>query len=95
MSTSARTEQQLREALADFANAVPATPADYRHARGVWARRQRRRRLILAILIAVVFAIADIVGLWALNQAQNSPHIIFDDPAPVQQQDPAGPVGQP
>jgi hypothetical protein len=74
-----RTEQELREALAALAGGVQAAPDAYRTARGDWLRRERRRRLVLAVLIAVVFALATLIGLWVLNQAPSDPSVIFSD----------------
>ncbi|MFD5856496.1 hypothetical protein [Streptomyces chartreusis] len=73
-----RTERELREALAALAGGVPeATPDTYRTARGEWLRRERRRRLVLAVLITVVFALATLIGLWVLNHAPAEPGVIF------------------
>ncbi|WP_367324128.1 hypothetical protein [Streptomyces sp. HUAS ZL42] len=72
-----RTERELREALAALAGGVQAAPDAYRTARGEWLRRERRRRLVLAVLIAVVFALATLIGLWVLNQAPADPGVIF------------------
>ncbi|MFJ8633162.1 hypothetical protein [Streptomyces sp. NPDC093568] len=72
-----RTEQELREALAALAGGVQAAPDAYRTARGAWLRRERRRRLVLAVLVAVVFALATLIGLWVLNQAPSDPGVIF------------------
>ncbi|GHH60024.1 hypothetical protein GCM10018775_72280 [Streptomyces umbrinus] len=52
-------------------------PDAYRTARGAWLRRERRRRLVLAVLIAVVFTLATLIGLWVLNQAPSEPGVIF------------------
>ncbi|MFF4544566.1 hypothetical protein [Streptomyces sp. NPDC001435] len=75
-----RTEQELQEALAALAGGVRAAPDAYRTARGEWLRRERRRRLVLAVLIAVVFALATLIGLWVLNQAPADPGVIFSGP---------------
>ncbi|MFC5214958.1 hypothetical protein [Streptomyces coerulescens] len=73
-----RTERELREALAALAGGVPdATPDAYRTARGEWLRRERRRRLVLAVLVTVVFALATLIGLWVLNRAPAEPGVIF------------------
>lgn len=72
-----RTERELQEALAALAGGVHAAPDAYRTARGEWLRRERRRRLVLAVLIAVVFALATLIGLWVLNQAPADPGVIF------------------
>ncbi|KOV96789.1 hypothetical protein ADK65_26265 [Streptomyces sp. NRRL B-1140] len=72
-----RTEQELAEALAALAGGVRAAPDAYRTARGAWLRRERRRRLVLAVLITVVFALATLIGLWVLNAAPSSAGVIF------------------
>ncbi|MFE1247004.1 hypothetical protein [Streptomyces sp. NPDC058735] len=71
------TERELREALQALADGVQAAPDAYSTARGEWLRRERRRRLILAVLIAIVFAVATLIGLWVLNQAPSGPSVIF------------------
>jgi len=76
-TTPDRTERELQEALAALAGSVHAAPDAYRTARGDWLRRERRRRLVLAVLIAVVFALATLIGLWVLNQAPADPGVIF------------------
>ncbi|MEU5889718.1 hypothetical protein ABZ835_23190 [Streptomyces sp. NPDC047461] len=78
-TTADRTERELQEALAALAGGVHAAPDAYRTARGEWLRRERRRRLVLAVLIAVVFALATLIGLWVLNQAPTDPGVIFSD----------------
>ncbi|MBV7699384.1 hypothetical protein [Streptomyces sp. TRM70350] len=75
--TVGKTEQELREALAALASGVHAAPDAYRTACGDWVRRERRRRLVLAVLIAVVFTLATVIGLWVLNQAPAEPGVIF------------------
>ncbi|MGW0709769.1 hypothetical protein ACWD4G_28075 [Streptomyces sp. NPDC002643] len=72
-----RTERELREALAALAGGVHAAPDAYRAARGDWLRRERRRRLILAVLIMIVFTLATLIGLWVLNQTPSEPGVIF------------------
>jgi hypothetical protein len=94
--TGPDTGERLREALGALAGEVRVDPTAYRRASAGWRRRYRRRRLLLAILAALVFAAADVVGLWALSQADPNAHVIFSDPAPR----PAGPgpvdrIGQP
>ncbi|MET9527871.1 hypothetical protein [Streptomyces coeruleorubidus] len=72
-----RTEEELREALRVLAGGVLPDPDAYRTARGEWLRRERRRRLVLAVLITVVFTLATLIGLWVLNQAPSDPGVIF------------------
>ncbi|MEU0479304.1 hypothetical protein ABZ260_09000 [Streptosporangium sp. NPDC006013] len=76
----ASTEDQLREVLDKLANGVQPAPDAYRRVQGEWRRRERRRRLILVILVVLVLTIADIVGLWALNQYQDRSHIAPREP---------------
>lgn len=93
------TEDRLREALDALAGGVAPDPDAYARVRREWRRRERRRRLILYLLIAAIFAAADAIGLWALNHADNRPHVIFnvDDsasprPAPPRPAPPIGPA---
>ncbi|RZU25650.1 hypothetical protein [Streptomyces sp. BK239] len=72
-----RTERELREALEALAGGVRPAPDAYRTARGEWLRRERRRRLVLTVLVAVVFALATLIGLWVLNQAPAHTGVIF------------------
>ena len=72
-----RTEQELRAALERLADGMRAAPDAYRTARGDWLRRERRRRLVLVVLIAVVFTLATLIGLWVLNQTPSGPGVIF------------------
>ncbi|NUU22924.1 MAG: hypothetical protein HOV68_15645 [Streptomycetaceae bacterium] len=76
------TEHLLRETLETLAAEVHAAPDAYRTARGDWLRRERRRRMILAILVTLVFAVATVIGLLVLNQAPSDPGVIFNDPPP-------------
>jgi hypothetical protein len=79
--TTPGTDERLREAFDALAAGVRADPTAYRRVSAGWRRRYRRRRLVLAILAAVVFTAADAVGLWALSQADPNTHVIFSDPA--------------
>ncbi|MER5969532.1 hypothetical protein ABT112_07315 [Streptomyces sp. NPDC002055] len=73
------TERQLREALEALVGDVHAAPGAYRAARGDWLRRERRRRMVLAALVTVLFTLATLIGLWVLNQVPAEPGVIFDD----------------
>lgn len=80
-----QTEERLREAMAALAGHVHPAPDAYRTARGQWHRRERRRRLVLGALVAVVFTLATLVGLWVLNSAPATSPGVFDGermPAP-------------
>jgi hypothetical protein len=81
-------EEQLREALDALAGGVHPAPDAYTQVRREWRRRERRRRLILYILVAVVFTCADLAGIWALNHANNQPHVIFNQPTSTHVQSP-------
>ncbi len=87
-------EQLLRDILTPLAAEVQRDPDAARRVVARWKRRERKRRLILAILIAVIFTTADAIGLWELNQADPGAHIIFSDPHAVQH-DPIGRLGRP
>lgn len=80
--TELSTDDRLRDALQALAAGVPAASGDYRRASAGWRRRYRRRRLVLAILIAIVFVAADAIALWALNQTNPDAYVIFSDPEP-------------
>jgi hypothetical protein len=80
-------EERLRETLNVLAAQVQPPPDAYRQAQAGWKRRERRRRLVLAALVTIVFALANVIGLWALNQAQERPQVIFNGPAQVQERD--------
>ena len=81
--TDRSTERELQEALAALAGGVHAAPDAYRTARGEWLRRERRRRVVLAVLITVVFALATLIGLWVLNQIPSDPGVIFSGTGPA------------
>ncbi|MFF2650172.1 hypothetical protein [Streptomyces sp. NPDC058045] len=66
-------ETRLRETLDSLASTVAPSPDAYARARKEWQRRDRRRRLIMLVLAVLVVAVADLVGLWALNSL-SEPH---------------------
>ncbi|MFI6103300.1 hypothetical protein ACIRD2_18800 [Streptomyces sp. NPDC093595] len=94
-TSAADTERQLREALAALADDVHPAPSAYRAARGDWLRRERRRRVVLAALITVLFTLVTLVGLWVLNQVPSRPGVIFDDAPRTGQHQPANRGGAP
>jgi len=71
------TEQQLSEAITAFADTIHPAANAYRTAQREWHRRERRRRMILATLIMVVFASATLIGLWVLNHSSVTAHPAF------------------
>lgn len=58
---------RLRETLDSLATTVVPSADAYAKARSEWQRRDRRRRLTMLVLTLLIVAVADIVGLWALN----------------------------
>lgn len=92
------TERRLRVALDAAVADVRPRPDAYARALAEWRRRERRRRLIGLLLACFVFALADGVGLWALNRSSHAgPHggVVFDAPALVPPQLPPSPVSRP
>ncbi|MFI6585427.1 hypothetical protein [Embleya sp. NPDC050493] len=79
-STPPGTEEQLREALEILAADIHPAPDAYRTAHGDWQRRERRRRLILAGLIVLVFTLATVIGVLVLNHAPAEPGPTFEHP---------------
>ncbi|CAM5607956.1 MULTISPECIES: hypothetical protein [Streptomyces] len=72
-----RTARELADALHALAGGVLPDPDAYRTARGEWLRRERRRRLVLTVLVAVVFTLATLIGLWVLNRTPAEPGVIY------------------
>lgn len=95
MTTGAdNVDQCLRDALAALADEAQRDPDAGHRVVDRWRRRERKRRLIIATLMAVIFTAADAIGLWALNQADPNSHIIFSD-THTEQHHPIGRLGQP
>ena len=46
-----------------------------------WQKRERRRRLVAAVLAVLVIAGADGAALWALSQGDSEAHLV-EQPAP-------------
>ncbi|WP_254395500.1 hypothetical protein [Streptomyces sp. AC512_CC834] len=80
-------EARLRETLDSLASTVVPSPDAYARARRQWQRRDRRRRLLMLVLALLIVAVADIVGLWALNS--------LSEPAPAPLQERIDVVVQP
>lgn len=74
---------------------MQSEPPGYRQVSALWKRRERKRRLILALLTAAIFAAADAVGLWALNQANPESHVIFSVPSAPSPSHTVTRIGQP
>ncbi|MFF7249682.1 hypothetical protein ACFZBU_37945 [Embleya sp. NPDC008237] len=79
-STPPGTEEQLCEALEILAAGIHPAPDAYRTAHGDWQRRERRRRLILAGLIVLVFTLATVIGVLVLNHAPADAGPTFEHP---------------
>ncbi|GAA2359475.1 hypothetical protein [Dactylosporangium salmoneum] len=88
-------EEQLRDVFDALVTSVHGAPNRYPAALADWRRRERRRRIVLAILAAVIFALADIVGLWALGRADVNTHIIFNDRPGSSTEAPRSGIGPP
>ncbi|MFB9180587.1 hypothetical protein ACFFX1_20780 [Dactylosporangium sucinum] len=88
-------EEQLRDVFDALATSVHGASNRYPAALADWRRRERRRRIVLAILAAVIFALADVIGLWALGRADVNIHIIFDDRPGSSTEAPRSGIGPP
>ncbi|MGV9317085.1 hypothetical protein ACWDR0_33655 [Streptomyces sp. NPDC003691] len=92
-NAASETEAKLREALEAVAGRVgPPAPGAYRAVSADWRRRERRRKLVLAALSAVVFTLAVLAGLWVLNSAPADHDGIFHDGPPSPAASPARPA---
>ncbi|MFD4975606.1 hypothetical protein [Streptomyces sp. NPDC056820] len=60
-------EARLRDTLDSLASTVVPSSDAYARARSEWQRRDRRRRSVMLVLAVLIVAVADVVGLWALN----------------------------
>ena len=86
----------LRDVLETLAAQVSVSPDAYHEVRAEWVRRQRRRKRIGVMVAIVLVALADLIGLWALNRADTGGSVIFDDRTPAQHDEqPVPRVGQP
>ena len=99
MSESPRqggTDELLRDVLETLAAQVSVSPDAYHQVRAEWVRRQRRRKRLGVVIAIVLIALADLVGLWALNQTETGGSVIFDDRTPAHHDEENVPrVGQP
>ncbi|UWZ34279.1 hypothetical protein Drose_23915 [Dactylosporangium roseum] len=92
---SGAAEEQLRDVFDALVTSVHGTPDRYPAALADWRRRERRRRIVLPILAAVIFALANILGLWALSRADVNTHIIFNDRPGNSTEAPTNGIGPP
>ncbi|MET8354332.1 MULTISPECIES: hypothetical protein [unclassified Micromonospora] len=74
------TETRLRDTLQVLATTAVTSPDAYANARSEWQRRERRRRLLTVILALLIFALADVVGLWALSNHHHTRPTPYDQP---------------
>jgi hypothetical protein len=81
--TAPEVSERLRQALGAVADGVHPRPDAYLRALTEWRRRERRRRLVGLLLACLVLAVADGIGVWALNHATSSTPVIFDAPPPA------------
>ncbi|WP_020392601.1 hypothetical protein [Kribbella catacumbae] len=89
-------DELVRDVLETLAAQVSVSPDAYHEVRAEWVRRQRRRKRLGVLIAIVVVALADLIGLWALNRADTGGSVIFDDSAPAQRHEPPVPrIGQP
>ena len=89
-------DELLRDVLEALASQVSVSPDAYHEVRAEWVRRQRRRKRLGVVIAIALIALADLFGLWALNQTETGGSVIFDDRTPAHHDDETVPrVGQP
>lgn len=74
------TEQRLSETLDTLAGQVGSSTGAFPRARAEWRRRERRRRLVGAVLAVTVVATANGAALWALSDGSADTHIVDQSP---------------
>lgn len=89
------TEERLRDACEALAEQVVVDEHAYLRTQAEWRRRERRRRMLVVALAVLVIALADVVGLWALNGARSGGPVVFDGPAPARVEPPPARVQHP
>ena len=93
---AAGSDELLKDVLNDWASSVPVSPDAYHAVRAEWVRRQRRRKRLGVLTATLLVALADVVGLWALNNSDTDGSMMFDDRPPAERQEPITPrIGQP
>jgi 4-amino-4-deoxy-L-arabinose transferase-like glycosyltransferase len=83
MNDGPDTAERLRQALGAVADGVLARPDAYQRALAEWRRRERRRRLVGVVLACLLVAVADVVGVWALNHSPATAPVVFNAPPPA------------
>lgn len=76
-----KAEERLADALSTLAQGVETSPDSYDAAQATWQKRERRRRLVAAVLAVAVIAGADGAALWALSHGDSEAHLV-EQPAP-------------
>ncbi|WP_109509084.1 hypothetical protein [Nocardioides speluncae] len=74
------TEERLTEALDSLAGQVGSSAGAFPRVQAEWRRRERRRRLVGAVLAVVVVATSNGVALWALGDGSADTHIVDRSP---------------
>lgn len=75
--------ERLRQTLDAVAESVSPRPDAYQRALVEWRRRERRRRLVGVVLACLAVAVADVIGVWALNHSASPDSVMFDAPPPA------------
>ena len=71
-----KAEERLADALSTLAQGVDTSPDAYDAAQATWQKRERRRRLVAAVLAVAVIAGADGAALWALSHGDPEAHLV-------------------
>lgn len=72
-------EDQLREALASFAQCVLPADDAYGRVQAQWRWREARRKAVVAAVVLVLVAVLTAVSIWALSGERPGPNPMFGD----------------